>query len=191
MDTGTYRYFLMTTKEGRIEAIDDDSLPYDKILDVENLGKLREMLNDKSEHRFIFKIDQDYLSRFNISPEMSNEDLMNIQSHFKRKINNQIPKEKIMQAVMRVRKVLNQGLNDVDLKDMEMYYSRNIFNICKVDDYIDYLHQAYEECKSMTISEIEKRRPMLYYRYMVMIEKEKVLRDDKLLKEYSRFSCFC
>ena len=190
----TYKDFLLTTDEGRKEVPElgakVKTYGYDSILIAEDKKTTERLLEmGYIDLKFIQKIDGNFWSMIKGIGAMSDEYYKIIQNYKNKKINNSIPKEKIIEAIIQVKRTIYKNYTEQDFEDMKMNYSITLSdkydeNDNKIsifgDEYYEYLHRTYDECKNMTAEEIIQKRPQCDLDNLIIELKSKELADDML-----------
>ena len=170
----TYKKFLMTTDEGREDDENEISLNenmhsgYDVWLTYENPEQLRNYLKDPLNQKHMIGVLK------NLSPDLYKQiaisDLTDIKTcnylinEFKQKVNKPVPKEKMLDAIIEVKKKIYVNLSEQDFEDMKMGYSiTDPFATYEEGSYLpkslygkeydEYLLRRYEDIKNQTIKE--------------------------------------
>lgn len=187
-----YKYFLMTTAEGRkssdgskISLDLNDHGGYDALLTMQTPEEIQRYLkNDSFYKNQWFKrisiLDSEFYKEL-IGLDFSKpEDINVLINYFKGKVNNAVPKEKLLDAIMEVKKSIYVDLSEQDFEDMRMGYSitepfcpeHELWQVESLygKEYQEYLRRRYEDIKSKTSEEAESENPCLI---VSLIYKEK------------------
>ena len=201
----TYKRFLMTTDEGRQDDENEISLNenvhsgYDVWLTYDNPEQLKDYLKDSLNQRHMMGVLK------NLAPDLYKQvalrDLTDIRTcsylinEFKQKVNNPVPKEKILDAIIEVKKKIYVNLSEQDFEDMKMGYSitdpfaiydegSSVQKSLYGKEYEDYLLRRYNDIKDQTMTEAGKNNscmivPMVVDNFLKMhIEDEKAFAKE-------------
>lgn len=195
----TYKEFLLTTEQGRSKDISLDWNKYggyDVLCTMTEPQEVQEYFRNNSR-----KADEWFQRMSVLDPEFyktivamdfsKTEDAQALIEYFKTKINNEVPKEKILDAIIEVKKSIYVNLTEQDLQDMRMSYSItepfSIFNELLEEEslygeeYNEYLKRRYEDIKSKTFIQAKEENSCLD------VEKIYKTKLNNIIQEYETY----
>ena len=195
----TYHGLMLTTDEGREYSYPDSEIIldydgidgiYDTWLTMDNAEKLRQYLIDpetnqedpwkcKEIKKFVKQVSPELYKEISARSLSDYENCEILVNYFKSKVNKKIPRDKILDAVMEVKKKIYVNLTEQDIEDMKMAYSiTDPFRIYDENDgkyksaygeetFNNYLLRRFEDFKTMTVDEaINKNHFINIKRYL-------------------------
>lgn len=196
----TYKEFLLTTNEGRDKKI---SLEWDKHSGYDVLCTMTEPQEVQKYFRHNSWNVNSWLQRMSIlDPEFykkmvamdfsKTEDAQALIEYFKTKINNEVPKEKILDAIIEVKKSIYVNLTEQDIEDMRMGYSitepfclwneKSEIDSLYGEEYYEYVNKKYEELKHMTVKQAQKENTYVSVQGIFDKKKKQILSNSSLGK---------
>lgn len=169
-ERSSYNYFLLTTNEGRKEVDMDSSLHggYDTLLTMQTPEEIINYFNDSSNEnkskwiKRIRLLDPEFYKVFTSLDLTKTEDAQVLLDYFHSKVNKTFSKEKLLDAVMEVKRVMNPNLSPQDLEDMRMMYSTtspfsttSLKSLYGDNCYSDYMKKRYDNLKDMTLEQAQ------------------------------------
>lgn len=206
-----YKNFLLTTDESR-NVSDEEKInveTYDSYFTAKTPEELRIMINNPSCRNDIYskikQLDPEFyktLEKLNLSKD---EDAGVVLDYFRAKINNPVPKENLLDAIINVKKTIYINFNEQDFEDMKMGYSiTEPFAISKYNEigiftgteslygkqYEEYMDRRYNDIKLATVQEATENNPCLRINEVLQRKKQKILKDDKIFSNLSGDSVY-
>ena len=200
---------MLTTDEGRKKSDDKISLDpnkhggYDYFLTITTPEEFRQYLKDSrfySDDWYdrIKVLDPDFYKTLITLDFEKDEDIQIVLNYFREKINNPVQKEKILDAVMEVKRVMNPNLSEQDLEDMRIGYSiiqpfcREVYKnpddffpesecLYGEDYYNEYLERRYEDIKGLTFEQAEEENVCLLLKPVISHRKKQILSNTSEL----------
>lgn len=174
----TYKEFLLTTEQGRAKDISldwDKYGGYDVLCTMQSPQEVREYFESSSYAKEWYNrmsiLDPEFYKKMVTLDLKKDEDANVLIEYFRTKINNLVPKEKLLDAIMEVKKSIYVNLTEQDFEDMRMSYSISepfsIFNeLCQEEslygeEYNEYLKRRYEDIKSKTLIQAKEENSCL------------------------------
>ena len=77
---------------------------------------------DKRQTEFLANIDGDFWNNYIGNKNLSVEELQEIQNHINEKVNNKIPPEKLVEAIINVKKAIYKNLSEQDFEEIRNGY---------------------------------------------------------------------
>lgn len=203
----TYNHFLLTTEEGRNNYSDGsiDVKTYDNLFSCTNPEELRKAtigasFANRLDEQFKF-LDPHFYETMKNLKMYKDEDANVVIEYLKAKINNPVPKEALLDAIINVKKTVYLNFNEQDFEDMRMGYSLSEpFAIKEYDSngicasfeslygkqqYDEYMERRYNEIKLETLESATEKNPCLNVRQIIENKKCKEIKDNKIFSNYS------
>lgn len=197
----TYKEFLLTTEQGRSKDI---SLDWNKYGGYDVLCTMTEPQEVQEYFRNNSRKADEWFQRMSIlDPEFyktivamdfsKTEDAQALIEYFKTKINNEVPKEKILDAIIEVKKSIYVNLTEQDIEDIRMGYSITE-PFCLLNEkferdslygkeyYDEYVNKRYEELKHMTVKQAQKENTYVVVQEIFDQKKKQILINSSLGK---------
>ena len=218
----TYHGLMLTTDEGRDYSSPDSEILldydgidgiYDAWLTIDNVEKLRQYLIDPETNeedpwkcreikKFVKQISPELYKSISESPLSEYKNCEILVNYFRSKVNKKIPTDKLLDAVMEVKKKIYVNFTEQDIEDMKMAYSiTDPFRIYDENDgkyksaygeevFNEYLLRRFEDFKMMTVDEAISKNHFINIKNYLWGVIDLKLKDEGIFKSPIGFGTY-